>query len=408
MIVRQPIECTICGQPHTTRVGLGHGSKQEHKFPCRQCDQEIGFAVLLDQDKSSWAFDQWDNCSPIEEVVGAPIVNLEADFLVPADLQGVDRVFPRLMQFEELFKAREAAGLSNAAFTAGANTSARPNRRSDYADEWLDLRRSWLLNRSGKAVLVRAAIKKGGEKYYGRQAPQELSDWVFRFCLYVGGIPVEKLLNDAVSVLKPLQNTGGYEALMAHYDEEMSSKRGRLYLEVMNGFFGAYTDFSQILQRVSAGLDVPPDLAVSSAQFDRTRMFYGNAFEALGSLADFLAYANNVAQGRDWDRFQSLTVKKYLALDKSARFGPFETNPPFAAFAQEADNQLRNASHHGGMEMDRVTHVITYRSGKGGQGDPKTLTYTEYLARSLNLFNQVLALLALELLITQARRSTPL
>ena len=173
-------------------------------------------------------------------------------------------------------------------------------------------------------------------------------------------------------------------------------------------FFGAYADFSQILQRVASGLTVSPDLEVSSSQFERTRMFYGNAFEALGNLVDLIAYANNVLQGRKWDAFERLTVKTYLSLDKSSRFGPFAATPEFANLNAEADNQLRNASHHGSLEINSVTRIITYQAGKGGQGEEKTLSYTEYLIKSLTIFQQILAIFALEILLAKGRSSSPL
>lgn len=408
MIIRQAVECDICGEPHTIRVGLGHGSSQEHSFSCRGCDQEIGFAMSLDQENGRAEFSRWDNCRPTEEVSGSQIVNLDADFLVPPDQQGVDFAFPRMTQFHELVMAREAQGLSNAAFTYGSSSNFRPNRRADYADEWLELRRAWLLQRGGKAALARPRIKDGSDKYYGDEPLANLEDWIFRLCLHVGGVPTRNMLSDAISEIKSIKDDRRFEELMSHYDKEMAHKRGRIYLDVMNGFFGAYTDFSQILQRIASGLSVPVDMEVSSSQFDRTRMFYGNAFEALGTLVDLIAYINNILQGRKWDTFERLTVKSYLELDKSSRFGPFATTPAFAKLNAESDNQLRNASHHGSLEIDPLTRTIRYRAGKGGQGEENYLTYTDYLVKSLSIYQQILTLFCIEILLTKGRTKSPI
>jgi hypothetical protein len=95
----------------------------------------------------------------------------------------------------------------------------------------------------------------------------------------------------------------------------------------MREFFLAYDDFSQVIFRVKKGLGVDTDAAVTSAQFDKTKMFYGNAFETYSSLVDIFAYLNNVSQGRPFDQFQTLKRKTYLELDKSSRFGPFDATP---------------------------------------------------------------------------------
>ena len=211
----------------------------------------------------------------------------------------------------------------------------------------------------------------------------------------------------AAEALEPATKSDRFESLLDHYDTGMVAGRGSKYFNIFNEFFNGYDDFNQLRMRLAAGLDVDHGLEVSSGQFDRTRMFYGNAFEALGSLVDLVAFANNVLQGRDWNTFERLTVKQYLELDKANRFNAFGNVPALAALAGEADNQLRNASHHGSMDIDPVTKTITYRAGKGGQGEARTITYTDYLRRCVVLFGQILALFSLEIVLAQHRRVQP-
>ncbi|MFY9953870.1 hypothetical protein [Bradyrhizobium sp.] len=95
---------------------------------------------------------------------------------------------------------------------------------------------------------------------------------------------------------------------------------------------------------VAKGLDVPAGNIASSVDFDATRMFYGNAFEAFASSVDIFAYLNNLLAGRPFNQFEKLTQKEYLKLDKANRFDAFAGVPAFAALCEERDNQLRNAS----------------------------------------------------------------
>lgn len=128
-------------------------------------------------------------------------------------------------------------------------------------------------------------------------------------------------------------------------------------------------------------------------------MFYGNAFETFSSLVDILAYINNVASGRSFDQFQTLTRKKYLELDKSGRFGPFDGTPALANLCFERDNQLRNASHHASIKLVTPDNRIVYRSGKGGTGPEQELGYAAYLAKCSTLFLQIINLFRFEIML---------
>jgi hypothetical protein len=136
-------------------------------------------------------------------------------------------------------------------------------------------------------------------------------------------------------------------------------------------------------------------------------MFYGNAFETFASSVDILAYLNNLLAGRPFNQFEKLTQKQYLELDKAGRFDVFAGVPAFAALCEERDNQLRNASHHGGMKMDRETQIIRYRTGKGGMGPQQTIDYGMYLTRSSKLFLQTTTLLRIEIMMCHASGARP-
>lgn len=94
-----------------------------------------------------------------------------------------------------------------------------------------------------------------------------------------------------------------------------------------------------------------------------------------------------------------MTREQYLRLDKSSRFRCFEDRPEFSSIATEADNVLRNASHHGGFIFDPKSQDIAYRAGKGGQGDEQHISYTDYLRRCTEIFMQSMVLFRLELVL---------
>lgn len=404
MIVRQSVRCDVCNQVHVTRTGLGRSNRQEHIFPCHNCQLEIGFKMNLDQHRGAIEYAEFVQCAPCEEEPSAPIVNLEADFLIPKSMQGVDFSFARMQQLKEITEAREASGTIEWRDIGNWPHGARAG---NITGEWEDLRRAWLLTRRGQKPLAKGALQHGTKSYYSEEPLASLADWLFRFNQFLCGQPLADLLTAASDELKGVVVTPQYATFLNHYEANMAHARGRVYLDIYNSFFAVYGDFQQLTMRLGAGLPIDGDLEVSSAQFERTKMFYGNAFEALGTLADFLAFSNNVKMGRAWDTFEQLTASTYLKLDKSSRFTAFAATPGLAALCAEADNQLRNASHHGGIEIDAGGKVVSYRAGKGGQGDTNSMTYTEYLRKCIVLFVQIVSIHMVELVVTQKLQKGP-
>jgi hypothetical protein len=329
-----------------------------------------------------------ENAAYAPEEPGAEIVNLDANFLIPDDLQGVDGVFPRFEQVRALAKASDL-------------DAPRPRRRPDYAAEWKLLRRAWNLHRSGQKPLSRAGIRQASAAYYAHDPLNSLPDWLWRFVSGLSGPRFHEACVEAMNFMVPLKDTPRFEKLLEHYRTAMAPGRGTNYFTLLNAYFNAYSEFAQVQFTLTQGLRIDPGYRAGSADFDRVRMFYGNAFETLADMVDLLAFVNNVALGRDFNKFSVLTVKRYYELDKIARFGPFAESTPLAGLCHEADNQLRNASHHNGMTFDTATQMITYRTGKGGQGDPQSVSYTDYLKRCVIIFLQTLNIFLIELVLGQ-------
>lgn len=210
----------------------------------------------------------------------------------------------------------------------------------------------------------------------------------------------------AIEVIRPLLRKPEFADFIAYYNR-IASDRSDRYFELMKAYFEDYGDFGQVHFHVAKGLDVPAGNIASSVDFDATRMFYGNAFEAFASSVDIFAYLNNLLAGRPFNQFEKLTQKEYLKLDKANRFDAFAGVPAFAALCEERDNQLRNASHHGGMKIDRKTQTIRYRAGKGGIGPEQRVDYAAYLARSAKLFLQAMTLLRIEIMMCHATGARP-
>jgi hypothetical protein len=183
------------------------------------------------------------------------------------------------------------------------------------------------------------------------------------------------------------------------YESELSGKRADIYFAAFNEFFSGYGEHAQVFFAVTRGDVVATDGKATSHGFESIKMSYGNLFECFTSLIELPVLLNNILQGRNHDEFAQLTLDGYRRLDKASRCGPLSSTPALNALCEEADNQLRNASHHGGIKFERDTQTISYRAGKGGAGDEQSMAYAEYLMRCVRLFLQVLTILRIELML---------
>jgi len=398
MIIRSSLSCETCGSPHVVRIGMGQEERQSHRFACRGCSEDIVVVLEVDYARLGWRTILEENAAPCEEREDSHIVNLDANFLIPEDQQGVDLAFPRLGQMNKMAKAAPG-GLVDLKNLSPKQLGTRPFRRPDYAGEWKRLKKAWSLHRNGRDKLSRRQIEAASQALYPDDPLTDLPDWIWRLTMGLCQSAYEQRLLDVIDVIRPAFPSEGMALLSRHYDENMAAPRGGQYFELMKAYFASYSEFAQVQFLLTRGLAIPDDHKASSADFDSVRMFYGNTFEAFADLTDILAFLNNLLTGRRFDMFESLTPKKYYGLDKSSRFNPFALNPAFIRLCEEADNQLRNASHHGKLVFESGDQLIRYRTGKDGTGPEKVLTYTEYLQKCVRIFLQAMILLRAELII---------
>lgn len=381
---------------------MGQETRQVHRFTCTECGEDLVVALNVDYENIRHWTEAVENAEHSTEGLGDPIVNLDPNFLVPKEDRGRDRSFSRMQKIAEIIDEAEKAGRPLLTMPQGKENE-RPFRRPDYLEEWQQLKKTWSLHVRGRDHLVPPRLSSATETFYATDPLKSVEDWLWRFLLFSSGQFFQSAIRPAMAIVSPLIRLATFADFANHYNE-ISKDRGHRYLEILSQYFEAYDDFSQVHFSVSAGIEIPSDHIVSSVNFSRTKMYYGNAFEALSSSVDILAYLNNIAANRPFGAFQELTQKEYLKLDKPNRFNAFQDLTEFANLCRERDNQLRNASHHGGTRLETETQTIHYRAGKGGMGEAKTISYTAYLARCSRIHLQLCALLGVELVMCNAAR----
>jgi hypothetical protein len=192
-------------------------------------------------------------------------------------------------------------------------------------------------------------------------------------------------------------NSLEYSRFVEYYDAELKVERFSSYSDIFSEYFRGYGDFSQTLVYVRLERPFPVDGVVTSTDFDRTRMFYGNAFEVLGSHLDVVAAINNIISGRPFDQMKQMDLAKFRVLNKANRVQCFSENSSLATLIHDYDSAIRNASHHRWFKLDDARTQISYRSG--GTGALRVMPYWEYLIHCNRIASQLMVLAAAELVL---------
>lgn len=406
MIVRYALKCETCGKPHTVRIGMGHDASQIHKFPCRECGEEIVLRMDLDHEQLSWRVVCVENCEPIDEVVGASIVYVDAIFAISPEQQGEDRIFPR---FDHMDAMREAAKrarpspLADPVPLSDQNRNRRPYRPPDYGAEWALLRKAWSLARNGQTALSEKQIAAASADFYPPDhALDNLENWIWRFASLLCTPGYAPLFDIGIDALEPLRESPLWDEFNKFYESDAAS-RGKRYFGLMKDFFQGYAEFSQVYFFVVRDMPIPEGYHTTSTDFEAVEMFYGKAYEQFTSLIEYLAILNNMLARRPYNIFQKLTLAEYRKLKRPKRFEQFQQNKAFMAICSEADNHIRNASHHSSFTFDRANQTISYHLGESGTGPEQRISYANYLERCARLFLQAMTLLRIELLISTSQ-----
>ncbi|MBB3810581.1 hypothetical protein [Pseudochelatococcus contaminans] len=396
MIIREYAACTECESPHMLRIGIGHEPVEAHQFSCTGCGLEMGIRL-----ETGVGMTFGPNAKKIESDDSAAVVNLHPSFVFAKEELGSADAFPSIDFGRDMIRAlkdaREKAGLPHDLPKLAADQM----RPAPITEEWEHLRAAWSLSRNEKYDLAGKRLAGFIPNAGYLEPPETLEDWVFQFAGILTQPHFEQLFERLFQPLKIAKGKDDFGRFVAHYGKLMSAAHARRYFEACKAYLNAFTEFSRVHHLVTTNIQIGENHAAASTNFDATRMIYGNLFEAFGDNVEVLVALNNLIEDRPFDQLRNITLAAYQHSDKAGRCKAIAENADMAAVCIEFDNQMRNASHHGGMAFDRATGTIEYRSGKGGQGDVRTMSYAVYLARSSQLFIQLMLLFRLEILLAR-------
>jgi hypothetical protein len=388
MISRNYVLCLTCKGAITARIQIGAEKLQTLTFPCPVCGTEIRMRLVLGEPPNI-ALEYIENCER-GDTEGA-IVNLGAGFAIDKDKVHQDKYFPSFDLMRTIF--------SNPAISEVLRRQEKmemPQKPIRLTEAWRSLQRAWRLHRTGQSELSEQQLNEFFSEM--QMQPGNLENGIASlFAVFhaprdhIVLPPYFDLLDTAFAM-----NPSELRRLASDF-HALSGERFDAYFDLLSEYFRGYSDFSQTLVYVKLGEELTGEQVASSTDFDTTRMFYGNAFELLGSHLDFVAGLFNILEGRDYDKLSKLTLSEYRALSKASRTKCFQEHQILSSLVGEYDSTVRNASHHRWFRLSTDRTRITYRSG--GTGAERSMSYAEYLARCNRLLLQLLALASMELML---------
>ncbi len=395
MIVRHYIACETCGHAHTLRIQVGHLPRQEHIFHCANCGEDIEVAMNCFPETASVEIKEGENCVRGQEE--GTIINLSPEFPIAAEDLHRDMAFPSMDHIGPIAAAQHRLGVRPESFSDLAAAREHAINAPNTPDVWSIVKKGWSLANRGLVDLATEQFKKYPAA--GFDGKHELDHVVFDFVyrlLQPGKLGLFKNAGKLLSQVAD-NNRQEFTKFKAYYRAELKCENFDRYFEVFSEYFKNYADFSQTLIFHQHAIELDSEYQASSTSFKNTKLFYGNAFEALTSNIAVLACLNNIKNGREFDQFEKMDLKKHLNTNKANRDNPFKDVPEFSAMTSCLDSTLRNASHHGAMKLLPGGRFIEYRSG--GTGAIHKIGYREYIDSCNSIMLSCCGLLALECVI---------
>lgn len=391
MISRITIVCLACSEPITTRVQVGHDIEQPVTFACPHCTSEIRFTLLLHNPPHVDV--RWDENCEFGTKEGK-IVNIGAGFTVSADMLHTDAYFPSFHAPRP--QPKHYASVPDAKGPIFMDTAVAMGTLPRAGDHWRTVKQALKFHRTGQTENLNRQLDKFWAK--SRSNDEDMDNTLFAFLTRFLEPSARDWLTPLTGVLSQAakKHPGEFSRFTNHYNKDLKSSRFEEYSEIFDEYFKGCSDFSQTLIYVKNSLELDSNAVATSNDFDRTKMFYGNAFEVLGSHLDVPAALNNIVNGRPYDQMEAMDLKKFRSINKANRTRCFSDNTQLSWLVDEYDSAIRNASHHRWFRLNERRTEITYRSG--GTGAIRKLTYAEYLYRCNQLTIRLMSLCCMELL----------
>lgn len=395
MVFRYLIKCGTCTTSHTLRISVGHNNFQDHSVQCVKCGEEMHVRLELDFKKVSAELKCIENCDFSTQE--GTVVNLHPELPVPSDQLHKDGVFPWLSFVRDHFEMddKHPENIPEGT-TIFRDVHSSLGGQTGTAEAWSNLKKGWSLHLRGKHELSEEFLSK--YKYEGYDDKPILQNILYHFSFLLLIPNKLHLVKEAVEFVGEIKKKHPleYQNFLNYFKSDLQLDHSHRYFEIYSEYFNDFSEYNQVLLYSKQCKELNSNFTVSSINFKKTKMFYGNAFEILTSNFVVLACLNNIAMGREYDQFEQMTLSKYITINKANKANPFNNTSCFTSFSSCIDSKIRNASHHKTMKIDKHG-IVLYRSP--GSSTWNKISYPQYLFMCNEIILSLSALHMLELIL---------
>lgn len=384
MVISQYLGCSLCSHVYRLRVGVGFDGYQKHYFDCSNCSVNITFAVraqapeahveavdnccLLWEDNDSEVINFHPNCAfdknDLHNPFSFPSMHLSA--LISPHMRFLSG---RVQSVAEQFDIPNAPHKWSLIKGLAGVIHVDAKKAERFSKQYMNQRNKDMNPDVGDFPYKpdKVTVYEKGTSYSDSYIINEFFDSIFY-------PKITNIVGDIISKLDDFENKVFYD-LMSYWDKELREQNQHRYLNTLSDYFRNRDHFGQIALYSRIDVDVD-NLIISSKSFEQIKLYYGDAYEALTSNMTIIACLNNIMSGRGYDEFKSMSLSKYLEINKANKANPFKDNPIFEVFAEEdIESSIRNGSHHASIWHDG--EKVMYRSG--GTGAQHDIPYSRYL-----------------------------
>jgi hypothetical protein len=374
--------CDTCGYAITARVLIGGNTRPVYTFPCPNCAQDVQLGLEIELSPPSLRYLYLKNCH--RGTQEGTVINLSAEVAIPRNLVNKDGYLAALFVDRDLFGS------------AQAKVPVIPQ----IVANWKALKRAWSLTIQGKGQIAQRYLADY-QNPFGEDIDRDLNSQIYDFIFFF--LAPEKY-RQVIAVFESLRsvqqrNLPGYRRFISYYAKEHRERFSRRYLGLVSDFMDNFESIYPMLMYERIGKEPDPNLVPPSFDFESLKMFYGNAFELLADIFIVPSGINNLLAGREFDQFQSMDLDKYLTIDKAGMANPFKDSSVVGFLASEFDSGIRNASHHGNVQLSPSKEHLLYSYGKPPK--ERQMTTSSYLLSCARAVLNVMAILALGLFLVE-------
>lgn len=382
---RVSVNCETCDQNLILRIAIGHEKKQQHVITCPKCSEEI--TISLDLSKPPQVkIDELLNAIRAPETSDGIIMNLSPSLPISNDMLNKDFVAPDML---EMMKILEENGtmekLKKIPNPQMVDMTLATGKKDNILTQWKSVKKCWSLYKNDKEVLLERFIPNNDD--FKNPTKKNKKDFKFQLFDFLGNFIDNNAFSDIMDYSQEAKkkNQDEYLKFLEFIAKDFCKDCIKDFYSIFLKFFDNYSEFSQVEIHALNNMETKENYDVTSFDFYKTDMFYGEAYEKFTKYMDVLALLFNIHEGRSFNQFLEMDYERYKTLDKANKPNPIKNVIKLYSICDVLYSGLRNASHHGDIRFDANTHTIEYTHGKDKK-QTDTMTYGDYLRNCYDIF----------------------